>query len=79
MRGTILTALALSSILSSGVLGGNVEAATIGPTSASHAAAVSTIVIEWIASVCGANGCVPVQTKRIIHRQKPGTIGGNHI
>jgi hypothetical protein len=79
MRGTILTALALSFIRSSGVLAGCAEAATIGPSSASHAAAGRKIVIERIAHVCGANGCVPVQTKPIIHRQTPGTIAGNRI
>jgi hypothetical protein len=79
MRGTLLTALAVAFILSGSVPARDVAAAMIGPGSAARAAPALAAVIERVANVCGANGCVPVQTKRIIHRQKPGTVAGNHI
>ncbi len=78
MRGTLLTALAVAFILSNGVLGRDADAATIGPASASHTASAFAAAIERVVNVCGSNGCVPVQTKRIIHRPKPGMIVGNH-
>jgi uncharacterized membrane protein YadS len=45
-----------------------------------HCAAATTLVvplarstlIQHVVSVCGAHGCAAVQTKRIIHHQKPG-------
>ena len=36
------------------------------------APAVRSTLIQQVVSVCGVRGCVPVQTKRIIHHQKPG-------
>ena len=34
--------------------------------------------VERVANVCGRNGCVPVQTKRVVH-QKPGSVSAKHI
>jgi hypothetical protein len=41
---------------------------------AAHAAAP----VERVANVCGRNGCVPVQTKRVVHT-KPGSVAAKHI
>jgi hypothetical protein len=41
--------------------------------------AVRGTLIQQVVSVCGVHGCVPVQTKRIIHHQKPGNKVPHHI
>jgi hypothetical protein len=38
----------------------------------------STALIERVTNICGANGCVRVQTQRIQH-PKPGSVAGKHI
>jgi len=56
---------------------------TIAPDRAMAMATAAPIardaVIEQIVSVCGVRGCVPVQTKRIIHHQKPGNTVPHHV
>jgi hypothetical protein len=78
MRGTLFTALAVAFVLSTGVSGHRAEAAPFGPPSALGAAA-SAAVVQQVANVCGSSGCVRVQTQRIVRRQKPGMVSGNHI
>jgi hypothetical protein len=34
--------------------------------------------VRLVANICGANGCVRVQTQRIQH-QKPGAVSAKHI
>jgi hypothetical protein len=34
--------------------------------------------VQLVANICGANGCVRVQTQRVQHR-KPGSVPANHI
>jgi len=36
-------------------------------------------VVQLVVNVCGVRGCVPVQTKRVIHHQKPGNKTPQHI
>ncbi len=47
-------------------------------TSAAAPVARSAL-IQRVVSVCGVHGCVPVQTKRVIHHQKPGNTVPHHI
>jgi hypothetical protein len=62
-------------------------AAILFGTLAVHCAAAMTPVvpvvrgtlIQQVVSVCGGHGCVAVQTKRIIHHQKPGNKVPHHI
>jgi hypothetical protein len=35
-------------------------------------------LIVRVTNVCGANGCVRVQTQRVTH-QKPGSVAAKHI
>jgi hypothetical protein len=79
MRGTLLTALAVAFVLSTGVSIHRAEAAPLGSPSALRTAAASATLVQQAANVCGSNGCVRVQTQRVIRRQKPGTIAANHI
>jgi hypothetical protein len=41
-------------------------------------AAAAHPAVQQVANVCGANGCVRVQTQKVRH-QKPGNLGGHHI
>jgi hypothetical protein len=34
--------------------------------------------VQLVANICGANGCVRVQTQRVQHH-KPGSVPANHI
>jgi hypothetical protein len=77
MRGILFTALAVAFVLSSGVSGHRAEAAPFGSPSAFGAGANAAIV-QQVANVCGATGCVRVQTQRIVRRPKPGMASGNH-
>ena len=36
-------------------------------------------LIQQVVSVCGTHGCAIVQTKRIVHHQKPGNKVPHHI
>jgi hypothetical protein len=77
MRGILFMALAVAFVLSSGVSGDRAEAAPFGSPSAFSAGASGSIV-QQVANVCGATGCVRVQTQRIVRRPKPGMASGNH-
>jgi hypothetical protein len=69
----------LFSCLAASVLSG-------GPAFAAEAAMLAapmpglgdTQLVQRVANVCGANGCVRVQTQRVQH-QKPGSAAAKHI
>ncbi len=65
-------------IVSVGILASNAQAMTLTTPAALHSDAARAAVIRKVVSVCGTNGCAPVQTKRIYH-QKPGSIAAKHI
>jgi hypothetical protein len=75
MRGILLTGLAAASFLLGGLSTRNAEAAMLAATM-SHAGQAP--VVQRVTNVCGANGCVRVQTQRI-QGQKPGSVPGKHI
>lgn len=52
-------------------------AAPIAPPS-TRSGSAATGALHLIANVCGRNGCVAVQTKRVVHT-KPGSVTAKHI
>jgi hypothetical protein len=75
MRRTLLTGLAVVALLLSAAGGRHAGAVTLAPASLRD---FNPVVIQRVANVCGANGCVRVQTERVRH-QKPGSVAGHHI
>jgi hypothetical protein len=73
MRGFFLT------IVVAGVVGitAAAEPATAAPASAVPSGPLAAS-FELVANVCGRNGCVAVQTKRVVHT-KPGSVAAKHI
>jgi hypothetical protein len=67
-------ALAAAFIVPLGALVNGAEAAMPAAVLPSHAAAP----VERVANVCGRNGCVAVQTKRVVHT-RPGSVAAKHI
>jgi hypothetical protein len=51
------------------------SAAPVPAATLDHSTAAA---VQLITNICGANGCVRVQTQRIRH-QKPGSLPANHI
>jgi hypothetical protein len=76
MRGILLTGLAAANFLLGGLSTRDAEAAMLGAPTMSHAGQAP--VVQRVTNVCGANGCVRVQTQRVQH-QKPGSVPGKHI
>ena len=72
MREALLTAVAAAAILSSPLLDHRAPALALAAPAALDVGAARAAVIEPVVNICGTHGCVPVQTKRIIHHQKPG-------
>jgi hypothetical protein len=74
MRKTLLASIGVSIILS-GAMGTHAGAMTPAPLSAiGPAAQADAALVHRATVVCGNNGCVPVQTKRVEHPKKlPGT------
>lgn len=70
MRQVILAAIAAAAILSGGPVARSTEA---------MAPAAYDALIWKVVNVCGTRGCAPVQTKRVIRRQKPGEVAKHHI
>jgi hypothetical protein len=69
MRAFVLTALATSGVLLSGMAVRQADAAMpFGPSAA------TATPVQTIASVCGSNGCVRVQTQRVVKQQKAGNV-----
>jgi hypothetical protein len=70
MRAILLTALATVGALLSGTAMRQADAAMpFGPPPSTVTARVQTI-----ANVCGSNGCVRVQTQRVVKQQKAGNV-----
>jgi hypothetical protein len=69
MRAIVLTALATVGALLSGTAVRQADAAMPFRPSAATAAHVQTI-----ANVCSSNGCVRVQTQRVVKQQKAGNV-----
>jgi hypothetical protein len=67
MREAFRPLLAAAAILASALPVQRAAAMTFAAPAAPHAAPVQQIV-----NICGPRGCLPVQTKRVIHHQKPG-------
>jgi len=78
MREILLTALAATMILASGVLGHRAEAIMLAKPAALKAGGARAAVVQQVVNVCSTNGCAPVQTKRVQHT-KPGSVAANHI
>lgn len=78
MREILLTAFAAAIILASAAPGHRAEAITVAARSALGVTAVQAPTVEKVVNICGSNGCVPVQTKRVQH-QKPGSVAAKHI
>jgi hypothetical protein len=76
MRGILVLSLAVAAIALSGLVAGDAVAATLAP--ASIMSDDNAPLVQRITNVCGANGCVRVQTQRI-KPQKPGSAAGKHI
>jgi hypothetical protein len=72
MRAAIFTMLAASVIFAGAMPTHRAEAMSVAAT-----ARVS--LVQQVVSICGTRGCVPVQTKRIIHHQKPGNVIPHHL
>ena len=79
MRETLLTAAAAAVMLSSPLLDHRATALTLAAPAAMVVTAPRAAVIERVVNVCGTHGCVPVQTKRVIHHRKPGNTVPHHI
>ncbi|HXX02868.1 MAG TPA: hypothetical protein VEJ37_00940 [Xanthobacteraceae bacterium] len=76
MRRILVGGLTATMLLCGGLLTLRADALTC-PGSATVRGAVRAAIVEQVVNVCGSHGCVPVQTKRVIHHQKPGnTVPG---
>ncbi len=73
MRGALLIAAVVAFVLSCGAAIGPAAAAPIAPSGT-----VASGALQPIANVCGRNGCVAVQTKRVVHT-KPGSVAAKRI
>jgi hypothetical protein len=76
---TFLTTLAAASVLAAGLLGNRADAFTLAAPSTLSVAATRAAAVQQVVSVCGTNGCAPVQTKRVRHYKPGGTAPGQHI
>jgi hypothetical protein len=76
MRGILLLNLVFATILCGGLSAGDAKAGTVTPPLFVSGADVP--LVQPVANVCGANGCVRVQTQRVQH-QKPGSVAAKHI
>jgi hypothetical protein len=76
MRATLFLSLAVAAISSSGLIADAAAAATLTP--ASLISDRNAPLVQRVTNVCGANGCVRVQTQRVKH-QKPGSVTAKHI
>ena len=71
MSKTLLAAVATASLLSIGMLGTRAAAM---PLALPSAASARGTFVERVMNVCGMNGCVPVQTKRILRPRRVGNL-----
>jgi len=78
MRKIFLTAVAAATLLSSAFTH-RAMAMTLLLPRASHLDAAHMTAVTPVVNVCGTHGCVTVQTKKVIHHQKPGNTVPHHI
>jgi hypothetical protein len=71
MRATLFTVVTTAGILLSGMVIRQADAAMPLTTRLGTAA---TFHAETITNVCGTNGCVRVQTQRVVKHQKAGNV-----
>jgi hypothetical protein len=74
MSKTLLAALVSAALLSTAMLGSRAAAMTPASPSALAAASPRGALVERVTNICGLNGCVPVQTKRIIRPRPVGNL-----
>jgi hypothetical protein len=70
--------LILFSCLTAGVLSGGLIAAAEAAMPTAPLSAGDVQLVRRVTNVCGANGCVRVQTQRVQH-QKPGGVAAKRI
>jgi hypothetical protein len=75
MRTILLTALAAVALLSGGLFGNTAAAFVLGGAPTPGTATVASDV-QRVHTICGANGCSMIQTKKVRHYNKPGSITG---
>jgi len=80
MRKPCLEALSAAAaiMLSAGMSGHRAEAVARATPSAADVAAVHAPLVRQAVNVCGSNGCVRVETKRVQHYRPYGT-SARHI
>ena len=78
MRKMFLAIAASTAVLVGGVLCHSACAMPVA-SAVSLTSAANGAMFQPVVNVCGTHGCMPVQTKRIIRRQKPGSIAAHHI
>jgi hypothetical protein len=71
MRAIFLAAVTTAGVLLSGAAMRQADAVVISPA---HLIPVATFHAETITNVCGSNGCVRVQTQRVVKHQKAGNV-----
>jgi hypothetical protein len=77
MRATLLTVTLVAVAVLALEKGCNRSSA---PLSTPMATAITEpSIVQKVVAVCGNHGCVQVQTKRIIHHQKPGNTAPHRI
>jgi hypothetical protein len=76
MRRILVLSLVLACVLSCGLVAGDAKAVTL--TLPLVVSGSDAPFIERVTNICGANGCVRVQTQRVQH-QKPGSVAAKHI
>jgi hypothetical protein len=79
MSKTLLAALAAVTLLSAGTVCTRAAAMTLAAPPALHAANAHETFVERVTNVCGMNGCVAVQTKRIIRPRRVGNLASMPI
>ena len=67
MRETLFAALAAAALVAGAMPGDRAQAMTAAP-SALAVAAPGAGLVHRVVNVCGANGCVKVQTQRVVKR-----------
>jgi hypothetical protein len=71
MRKIFLAALAVAAVLGGGMLGGGWAAAMVPAASSGRGLAGDAGLVRRVLNVCGTNGCVKVQTQRVVKRHPP--------
>lgn len=74
----VLAAIAAAALLSVALAAYQAAAMPPGGAAAIEDAASEGSLIQNVANVCGMNGCVVVQTKRVQHHQFPKSTAPSH-